>query len=86
MAFGIVASMNLFECIATLAAERLEDSKKHGVSPSRSTLVAAATESVFCHLETEIDAGRMVYGDNDACRRDAEFICDGYGLKLDEIL
>lgn len=78
--------MNFFDRIADLAAERRNNAQKHNAAPTPATLVAYATESVFCYLETEIDAGRIAYGDDAICKKNAEFICDGYGLTLAEIL
>ena len=78
--------MNLFDRIADLAASRRDDARKHNITPTPATLVAYATESVFCYLETEIDAGRITYGDDDTCRRYADLVADDHGLTLAEIL
>lgn len=79
--------MNFYDQICNLAAERWSDNQRYIAGDrDRAACLAKATDSVFCHLETEVDSGRLSAADEAECRRQAGIVLEVYGFTVAEIL
>ena len=74
--------MSLLNTICQLAADRYNDARKYETGDrSEVSIVAACTESIMCSLQEDYSTV-----DEKEQTRVAEFIADGFGLSLSDVL
>ena len=74
--------MSLLNTILQLAADRYNDARKHEAGDrSAACVVAACTESIMCSLSEDYSTA-----DEKEQTRVVEFISDGFGLSLSDVL
>ena len=71
--------MNTYHKLAQLAANQYYAARDGNP-------MALLIESIYCLLATEEEEGRLNPNDETETRRLAEFVCDGAGITLDELL
>ena len=79
--------MKFYDQICNLAAERWSDLQRYIAGEmDREASIGHAINSLMEYLTTEIDSGRLDAADEAECRNLADFVLDGHGFTIAEIL
>ena len=79
--------MTLYHTILELAAERYDDARRHqNGSTDRAAYVGYVTEQIMLTFCSDTEESLYSECDDEELNRVAEFVADGYGMKLSEVI